>query len=161
MSLNAYLTVTGTRQGMIKGSVKIKGHKGEIAVYAYHHEIDAPRDFTTGLAAGKRQHKAISIAKEIDKSTPLLLKALITNETLSEIIFRFYAPGTNRKAEQIYTIRLTNANINNISQDMSMNKIEPGIKLPVLEEISFVYQEIEWTWVDGSIVASDEWTTIT
>src|SRR5687767_8193793 len=122
MSLNAYLTVTGTKQGLIKGSVKIKGHEGDIAVYAYHHEIDAPRDFTTGLAVGKRQHKAISIAKEIDRSTPLLLKAFITNETLSEIIFRLYAAGSNRRPEQIYTIRLTNANINNISQNMSINK---------------------------------------
>ncbi len=38
-----------------------------------------------------------------------------------------------------------------IIKNMSLNKIEPGIKLPVLEEISFTYQKIEWTWVDGGL----------
>jgi type VI protein secretion system component Hcp len=26
-----------------------------------------------------------------------------------------------------------------------------------MEEVSFVYEKIEWTWVAGSITATDDW----
>jgi type VI protein secretion system component Hcp len=44
----------------------------------------APRDAASGLPTGKRQHKPISITKELDKSTPLLMQALCTNENVTE-----------------------------------------------------------------------------
>ena len=30
-------------------------------------------------------------------------------------------------------------------------------KMPIMEEVSFAYQKIQWTWVDGGITASDDW----
>lgn len=157
MALNAYLTIKGTVQGQIKGGVTQKGKEGQIAVYAFHHEIISPRDTASGLPTGKRQHKPITITKEIDKSTPLLLTALETNEVLTEVVIRFFATSPAGVEVQYYTIKLTNASIASNSQDMSLNKIEPGIKLPVLEEIAFVYQKIECTWVDGGITSVDDW----
>ena len=60
-----------------------------------------------------------------------------------------------------YSIVLTNASIATMSQSMSLNKIEPGTKLPVLEDISFIYEKIKWTWVDGGITTVDDWRHIT
>jgi type VI secretion system secreted protein Hcp len=91
MALNAYLTIKGAVQGQIKGSVTQKGREGQIAVYAYHHEVISPRDSASGLPTGKRQHKPLSITKEIDKSTPLLLRVLVTNEVLTEVVLHFLA----------------------------------------------------------------------
>lgn len=159
MSLNAYLSVKGAKQGQIKGSVTQKGREGQIAVYEFHHEVMSPRDASSGMATGKRVHKPLMVTKEIDKSTPLLLTALTTNEILSEVILRFYAPAANGVEAQVYTIKLTNANIASIADDMSLNKVEPGLKLPVLETITFIYQKIEWTWVDGNVMASDNWSS--
>ena len=48
-----------------------------------------------------------------------------------------------------------------MSQSMSLNKIEPGTKLPVLEDISFIYEKIKWTWFDGGITTVDDWRHIT
>ncbi len=162
MSLNAFLTVKAATQGQIKGSVVQKGKEVQIAVYAYHHEIVSPRDTASGQATGKRQHKPLIITKEIDKSSPLLLKALVTNEALPEIVIHFFAgAGAGTGVEvQSYTIKLTNASISAISQDMSLNKIDPGIKLPVLEQISFVCKKIEWIWVGGGIAAEDDWQAV-
>ncbi|MEO5781739.1 MAG: type VI secretion system tube protein TssD [Ginsengibacter sp.] len=161
MALNAYLTIKGAVQGQIKGGVTQKGKEGQIAAYAYHHEIISPRDAASGLPSGKRQHKPLTITKEIDKSTPLLLKALVTNESLKEVNIHFFANSATGMEVQNYTVKLINAAIASISQDMALNKIEPGIKLPVLEEISFTYQKIEWTWIDGGITTTDDWHTVT
>jgi hypothetical protein len=39
---------------------------------------------------------------------------------------------------------------------MLNNKMEPGIKMPVLEQICFNYQQIEWTWMEGNIITTDD-----
>ena len=160
MALNAYLSIKGAAQGQIKGSVTQKGREGQIAVYAYHHEVISPRDTASGLPTGKRQHKPLSVTKEIDKSTPLLFKALETNEVLTEVILNFYATSPNGMEVQSFTIKITNASIASVGENMSLNKIDPGIKLPVLEEITFTYQKIEWKWVEGGITTVDDWSKI-
>ena len=42
---------------------------------------------------------------------------------------------------------------------MANNNIVENAKLPMLEMISFTYQKIEWTWVDGGITSTDNWET--
>jgi type VI secretion system secreted protein Hcp len=54
MSIIAYLTLTGAKQGAIKGGVTAKGREGTIAVAAVSHEITTPVDQATGAATGKR-----------------------------------------------------------------------------------------------------------
>ena len=157
MALNVYMTVKGLKQGQMNGGVILKGREGSIAVFAVAHEIVSPRDAASGLPTGKRQHKPLTITKEIDKASPLLFKSLVTNETLTEVVLKFYAPNAAGIEVNNYIIKLTNATIVSIDTDMQDNKIEPGSKLPVLEEASFVYQKIEWTWVDGGITTSDNW----
>ena len=161
MALNAYLSIKGQKQGQIKGGVTQKGKEGWIAVYAFHHEIVSPRDSASGLPTGKRQHKPLTITKEIDKSTPVLLQVLVNNENLTEVILRFYGPDSKGTGVEklVYTIKLTNASIISIADDMLNNKTEEGIKMPVLEMLSFSYQKIEWVWTDGSITANDDWSS--
>ena len=162
MAATAYLSITGQKQGHIQGSVTLKGKEGQIAVYAVNHEILSPRDPASGLPTGRRMHKPLIITKELDKSTPLLYNSLTTNENLPEVILRFWAPsmhaGSGSGMEiQNFTIKLTNASISSIELDMENNKLTELIKLPVLQRISFTYQKIEWTWVDGGITATDDW----
>ncbi|MBM4377221.1 MAG: type VI secretion system tube protein Hcp, partial [Deltaproteobacteria bacterium] len=80
MALNAYLKLTGKTQGEIKGSVTQAGREDSIMVIAYNHEVVSPRDAASGLPTGKRQHKPLTVTKEIDKSTPLLMNVLTNNE---------------------------------------------------------------------------------
>ena len=35
--------------------------------------------------------------------------------------------------------------------------IPENMKLPHMEEVSFTYQKIEWTFEDGGITAEDDW----
>lgn len=70
MALNAYLKLSGKKQGQIKGSVTQKGRENTIMVIAVSHEILSPRDAASGIATGKRMHKPFVITKELDKSSP-------------------------------------------------------------------------------------------
>ncbi len=158
-ALNAYLKVKGRTLGDIKGSVNLKGREGQIAVLNSNHEIVSPRDMATGLPTGKRQHKPFVITKELDKSSPILYKALITNEILTEVELRFWRGGEKGgEAQQFYTVKLTNATIASI-RFVQPSSVHVDLRhLSEYEEISFTYSKIEWTWTDGGITASDDWT---
>ena len=56
-------------------------------------------------------------------------------------------------------MKLTNATISSIVDDMANNKMAENAELPMLEIISFTYQKIEWTWVDSGITSTDSWET--
>ena len=111
-----------------------------IDVTAVSHEIVSPRDAASGLPTGKRQHKPITITKEWDASTPLLLNALVNNENLTSVLI-----GLLRNGQQVATIKLTNASVADYQQHGDT------------DTWSFTYQKIEWTWVDGGITAQDDW----
>jgi type VI secretion system secreted protein Hcp len=162
MALNAYLSLKGQKQGDIKGSVTQKGREGKIMVIAVSHEIVSPRDTASGLPTGKRQHKPIVITKELDKASPLLYNALVNNENISTWNLQFWTPQLSAVSgvgaeKQHYTIDLVNANIASISFRMLNNKNPELTRYAEYEEVSFTYQKITWTWVDGGISASDDW----
>jgi type VI secretion system secreted protein Hcp len=161
MALNAYLKLKGVKQGEIKGSITQKGREGKIAVIAVNHEISVPYNAATGLASGKRMHKPFVITKELDKSSPSLYNALISNENITDWELQFWTPqlgaATGIGAEkQHYTIRLTNARIIDIKFVLPNTKITETQNLAEYEEVTFLYQKIEWTWNDGGIMATDD-----
>jgi type VI secretion system secreted protein Hcp len=159
---NAYMRVKGLKQGEIKGSVVQKGREGQIMVIAMDHAITSPRDAASGLATGKRQHGALMIAKELDRSSPQLRTALVNNEVLSEVVLMFWQPqlraATGMGSEvQYFTITLKNASISGIREVMPNNKVSDLAQRAAYEEVQLTYQSITWTWNDGGITASDDW----
>jgi type VI secretion system secreted protein Hcp len=157
MALNAYLTLKGQQQGSINGSVTEKGRENSILVHAYNEGITSPRDPASGLPTGKRQHTPIVIVKEIDRSSPLLRNALVNNENLTAWQLKFFAAGPTGVQIQTYTINLTNASISSITASMLDNEDPTRASFPLREEVSFVYQKIQWVWTDGGITAQDDW----
>jgi len=157
MALNAYLTLKGQKQGAINGSVTQKGRENSILVHSFSNEILSLRDASSGLPTGKRQHKPVFILKEVDKASPRLWSALVDNENLVEWQLNFWSPTPAGIEKETYRIDLTNASIASIREYMPDNEDPAKANLPLLEEISFVYQKIQWTWIDGGITAMDDW----
>ena len=146
-----YLKIKGQKQGEIRGEVTERGKENTIKAISLDHQIVSPRDAASGLPTGKRQHKPLSIIKMLDKASPLLYNALVTNENLPEVNISFYRlSNLNAANELYYSIRLTNANISSIK----MITKEDGT---LTEEISFTYQKIAWTYTNGGITAEDSW----
>ena len=157
MALNSYLKLKGQKQGDIKGGVTQKGREGKILVMAFDHEIQSPRDPASGLPTGKRIHRPFTITKEIDKSSPLLYSVLVNNETITVWELQCFAAKSSGAEVNNYTVTLTNARIVDITSNMLNNKVPENAKMPIMEEVNFAYQKIQWTWVDGGITASDDW----
>lgn len=155
-ALNAYLRIKGQRTGEFKGGVTMKGRENTLRVLSMTHTIVSPRDPASGLPTGKRQHKPITMIVEIDRAAPLLHNALVSNETLTSLELKFWAPSVGKVAgseTQTYSIRLSNANI---SELRTIKSADPGA--PDVLEVSFTYQKIEWAWTDGGISATDDWS---
>lgn len=157
MALNAYLRVIGVKQGEIKGSVTQKGREGRIAVIAIAHEFLSPRDPGTGLPTGKRQHKPLVITKEVDRASIGLRTMMIGNETAKDWELQLFRPTATGVETNYLTIRLANASIASIEMTMPNNRDPELTRLETYEEIAFVYQRIEWTWIDGGLVTADDW----
>lgn len=154
---NAYLKLKGVRQGDIKGGVTTRGHEDQILVRAYNHEIVNPIDPATGQPTGRRQHKPLTILKEVDKSSPLLYSALRTNENMQEFILRFYMASQTGQETLYFTITLTNAKIAGIKAVMLDNSRPENAQIRFREEVAFTYEKIVWTWAAGGITSEDSW----
>ena len=158
-ALNSYLRLTGETQGEIQGEVTQAGREGTMEIYGWSHEVTSPRDAASGLPTGKRQHKPLTITKPVGKSSPLLMKALVDNENITEWELRCWRPSRTGAEEQYFTITLINAHIVGIRQEMLNNKYPENQKHEVREHVSFTYQKIIWTFTDGGITAEDDWET--
>lgn len=159
MALNSYLKLTGETQGEIKGSVTQAGREDSIEVYGFSHEVKSPRDAASGLPTGKRQHGAITIECQVDKSTPLLYNVLCNNENITLWRLDFWKPSRSGREEQFYTVELVNASVADIKQYTLDNKYPENMAITDRIRISFCYQKITWTYQDGGITAEDDWET--
>jgi len=157
MSQSAYLMVTGQVQGKIKGPVTLTSRKDAILVLGGTHQVLSPRDAATGLPTGQRQHKPLTIIKEVDKTTPLLMKALVTNELLTEVELQCWHQEGGSRDVPVYTIRLVNAGISDIRLMLLFDSENNPAMHPEKEEVSFVYERITWIWEKGGISTSDNW----
>jgi type VI secretion system secreted protein Hcp len=141
MAINLFLKMVGGIQGEIKGPVTQIGQAGSIGVIAFNHEVVVPRDAQSGLAAGKPQHKPLTIVKEIDCTSPALMKMLVTNECIKTWELRFWRTSTTGKYINYFTIQLQSATIASIKQQLPEN-----LEHTEREEVSFFYEKIIWSF---------------
>jgi len=161
MALNSYARLTGATQGEIKGSVTQAGREDSIMVIGWNHGVKSPRDVGSGMATGKRQHEPVTITKEIDKASPLLMNVLVNNELVTEFELRCWAPSPSGAEVQMYTVQLINATCSEIRSESLNNKHPENLNHKEREHVSFTYQKIIWTWEEGGITAEDDWETPT
>jgi type VI secretion system secreted protein Hcp len=157
MALPAYLAIRGERQGPILGPLTKDGREGLIRVIGVFHSIVAPRNPRTGQAIGKRIHKPLTLVKRIDATSPQFYTLLCTNEMVSSMELRFYAPRPDGTEFNDFTITLRDARI--VRMELKYpNAMNPRLaRLGAREEIGFIYGTIEWANAKPAIVTADEW----
>jgi type VI secretion system secreted protein Hcp len=146
-----YLRCTG-----IDGEATAPGYAKSIEILSWSHSIVSPRDAASGQATGKRQHKPMTITKELDKSTPLLFSKLITNGTIPFCVVTFLHKFSNGTTEPYMTITLTNAHVAGVDETKGDTRMADQRHLGEYEEVSFTYQKITWEAI-GGITAEDDW----
>lgn len=139
-----HITVEGQSQGIIKGNCTAQGWVDSIVGVSYDHSCTVPRDPQTGLPTGSLIHNPLTIKKYTDISSPKLIQAMCTGEQLNVELKLLRT--TYNGYEHYYTIRLENA----IIVDYKTSSLN-------LEEISFTYGKIIWTWEPDGIVVEQSW----
>lgn len=158
MPMPFHMSITGTTQGNIsEGACEMQGREDTILCQALEHEIAIPRDRQSGLPTGKRVHGPLTVTKVFDKSSPKLYSALVSGERLTDVTLKFYRINPSGTEEHYFTIKLTNAIIVSI-RPWVPNCLDPSKEsLMHMEDVSFTYQDIIWTWEIDGIEAQDSW----
>jgi type VI secretion system secreted protein Hcp len=136
------------------------GRENSIEAIAYTQKVFTAREAGSGLATGRRQYEGIEITKRIDKSSPLLMKALCENQVV-EATFKFFRPNPtgDGTTEQFYTVSIKKARINAIQQTVPNSFVPASTNQPPLETIQIVFHTINWTITNGGVTHEDTWDT--
>jgi type VI secretion system secreted protein Hcp len=141
-----------------ESSVPSLGRQNSIETMYFQWKVSTVRDASTGQTTGRRQYQPIVIRKRIDKSTPLLLKALCNNE-VAEGTFKFFRPNPSGDGttEHYYTVEIKQGRISGVNQyDGQANDMGAGGgAVPTMEEVQFTFNEISWTYENGGITFED------
>jgi type VI secretion system secreted protein Hcp len=157
MTVHLYLTANGTK---IDGDSSILSMEREnsIECLSFTDSVRTAREASSGMASGERTYEPIRIVKRIDKSSPLLAKALCNNEVI-EAKFKFFRPNPagDGTTQQYFTIEITNGRIESITR-VSPDVIDPAsANAPPTEEVAFVFGRIVWTYIPDGIEHEDNW----
>jgi type VI secretion system secreted protein Hcp len=157
MALTSYLAVNGASQGDIKGDCAQGGDKKDkILVYGVDHSVEIPKDTHTGLPTGQRIHNPLTITKHKDLSSPKLFKACSTGEQLT-ITLDFYRIKADGTEEKYFAIKAEEAIVVNLREYTPLTFLEADKPYFDMEEVSFTYSKITWTYTDGNIEFTDDW----
>ncbi len=140
------------------GSSEKEGREDTSDIFEIEHEVHAPTSPETGQPMGSRIHGALRLVKQIDKASPRLHEAVCKGESFKEVTLDFYriSPET-RQEVKYYTITMKKVMITQIRPYMPNTLVAANERLQHMEQISLVYQEIEWHWLPDRIMASDKW----
>jgi type VI secretion system secreted protein Hcp len=157
MPMPAHMTLEGEKQGKIDGSCDMQGREKTILVEAFDHQVAIPRDPQTGLGTGKRVHGPFTITKMYDQASPKLYQALCSGEHMKNVEVKWYRIKADGTEEHYFTHKLEDAIIVTIKPNMP-NCLDPGLgHFQHMEDVSFTYRKITWTWEPDGIEAEDDW----
>jgi len=173
MALDADIKVVGSVQNAFKHQSSIKSRAGTSIVTKSTHGILAPRDPSSGLASGKRQHKEMQCTVLLDSSIINFYTALSTNEVLKTVTVNFYQTtastlnvggtgGGGGESKPAITWVLENAVVSEI------DFFQPFSRAVDQEEkhkdqhftVKFTYQKVTVTWTVGGVTYTDDWREV-
>ena len=157
MAENVYLFLKLNGQDIQgESSQSSLGRENSIECLSFAQRVATASDPSTGRMAGRRQYDPIVIVKRIDKSSPLLVKGLAQNQ-VATAVFRFFRPNQTGDGtmEQFYTIEIKEARIASVKGYVIDTLSADGAARPPLEEVSFVFNRISWSFENGGVTFED------
>ncbi|HCW0181394.1 Hcp family type VI secretion system effector [Citrobacter freundii] len=155
MANPVYLTLNGQFQGLISAGCSSLASIGNKAQLAHLDQIMVT-ELNHGLSRAQNvNHQELSIHKPVDKSSPLLSKAINENECLT-CDFDFYRTNRFGINELYYKLKLINARISSINLAVP-DTILNGQGQPE-ESVSFTYESISWEHCIAGTSAYSLWS---
>jgi len=156
-TVHLYLKANG--QAIAGESTQVSlGRADSIECLYYQQSVRTAREAGSGMASGRRTFEPLLIRKRIDKASPLIQKALCTNQVI-EGVFKFFRPhpGGDGTTEQFYTVSIKRGRIASVNQYVPDTFIPASSAEPALEEVTFVFHTIKWTFTQGGVEHEDTW----
>ena len=157
MPMPTHMTLEGEMQGEIQGSCDMEGREDTILVYKVEHEIHIPRDPQSGQPSGKRIHGPFTIVKEYDKASPKLYQALATGERMKKVTIKYFRIDPTGVEEHYFTHEFETAIVVSMRAYYPLTFVDESEPFRHMEEVSFTYDKIKWTWEVDGIEAEDSW----
>lgn len=140
-----------------ESSLTAGGREHSIEVLSLSQPLQAAFDRATLQPTGRRFYPPLTFTKRIDKSTPLLRRAIVQNEALNGE-FKWYRPnpaGTGTD-QHFLTLFVDQARIVKCVTRLPDVLTPATASLPPYEEIELVFHKIRWTYIDGGVEFEDE-----
>jgi type VI secretion system secreted protein Hcp len=137
-----------------ESSVSTLDRENTIECHSFYCGVEVPIEATTGFPTGRRIFDPVRFQKHIDKSTPLIIKALSKNEAI-QAEFMFFRRGLGGNEEHFYTVRLNNGRVVSVKQVSEDRLIGGDGVLPMMEEIAISFETITWTYENGGVETHD------
>lgn len=163
--LSGLFLITPDATAAVDFFLKIDSPKGELsktqirATGLRYEEIKAPRDVATGqasgrreaasgMATGKRMHKPLVITKELDKASPLLMRAYQSSEVFPTVTLEFVGDVDGDGTADYHKIELHDVVITSIQAARSASRAARGTA--PTEEVTFAYGKVAIDGADGT-----------
>jgi type VI secretion system secreted protein Hcp len=143
----------GQTQGELEGDATMQNFEGWMNVFGFGHGVVVPFDSNSGQRGGQRRHQPLRLYKAIDKATPKLYRALVTGERV-DCEVRFFQTSRQGTVVNYFTIELQNGFLSDITA--ASGSEGAGTR----EVVSIVYQQITWTYENGGITTTDDWSSL-
>ncbi len=145
MAYNMFLKVgRDLKVDGVKGDSTDAAHEDWIEVMSVSHGISTQQEWSTGLASGKIDLRDLSVTKRVDRASVPLVSKCLNNANIPEITLEI-CRATGEKTTFMKVV-LKYARVASIDLSGSPSAADP---LP-MEQVSFRYGEIEWTYTDTS-----------
>ena len=134
------------------------GRADSIECTYYESGIKTAREAGSCMATGRRQYEPLLIRKRIDKASPLLAKALCENQVVDGTL-KFFRPNPtgDGTTEQFYTVAFKKGRIASMKQIVPDTIVPATSTEPPMEELTFVFHTINWTYTNGGVTHEDTW----
>ncbi len=141
-----------------ESTVASLGREKSIECVWYEQAVATAREAGTNTITGRRQYQPLKILKRIDKSSPLLMKALTENQKV-EGTFKFYRPNPagDGTEQHFYTVTLGEGHLSSVRQFSPDTTNAATVGHAPLEQVEFVFQRIVWTFEAGGVTHEDKW----
>ncbi|KAF3921487.1 hypothetical protein ABW21_db0207732 [Orbilia brochopaga] len=152
LTVRYFIQITGQKQGNILKSTT-NGFTSASPARGINLTIETPTDIASGHATGKRHYSPITVSRDIDDQSPLVIQALVTNENIKTIkvtVQQLQNTGTNL-VTTVRTYTFTDAQI--VKVDHSSGITDPT------ETLTFTFRKWELTSTKGGITVQDDWSS--
>ena len=156
-----YLDLQLQIAGKVKGdsTTASLGRKGLIEVWAFLHEVTAPRDPATGHATGRRIEKPIRWTTPVGTASAPLFHGLVGNETVVKASFRFFKHDRAGKEQEYFRVIVEDGTISDMSTRLPDVKSDSAFH-DAYHEIEFTYRKITIENLVAGNSATDDWQVL-